>query len=456
MLRAALLGLTVAGATPDTLDAELQSLQAQAAKGTSAYAIVESLTTKVGARLAGTEAEARARAWAVEKFDELGFEARIEPATVEGWERGVEKATVTRPYPQALSITALGLSVATPKGGLEAPVLRVRSLDDLEARANAEVKGKIIFIDQSMARTQDGSGYGAVVRIRSRGPSTAARKGAQAVVIRSVGTDHHRFPHTGMLRYAEDAPAIPAAALSVPDAEQLSRILALSDDVRLRLELRPRRTGTRPTGNVVADLKGRTRPEEIVLIGAHLDSWDLGTGAIDDGAGVGIVMATLQLLRQMPQRPERTVRVVLFGAEEVGLVGAKAYAKTHADTLDQHVLAAESDFGAGPIYALSADVGEAAWPKIEDLHTRVQHLKVILGENGMGPGPDIYPLRGEGVPSLIPKQDGTDYFDVHHTADDTIDRIDPKNLDQNVAVYATLIWAVANTNGSYRPLAQDR
>jgi len=456
MLRAALLGSLLATTTPDGLDTQLRALKDAARRGNLAYELVESLTTEVGARLAGTAAEARARAWAVKTFERLGFEARIEAATVEGWERGPERARITAPYPQDLKLTALGPSVPTPKAGLEAPVLRVGSLDDLEERSPSEVKGKIVFIDQAMPRTQDGSGYGAVVRIRSRGPSAAARKGAAAVVIRSVGTDHHRFPHTGMLRYADDAPSIPAAALSVPDADQLARIMARDEEVRLRLTLRPRRTGSQPTGNVIAELKGRTRPEEIVLIGAHLDSWDLGTGAVDDGAGVGIVMATLKLLQQMPTRPERTVRVVLFGAEEVGLVGAKAYAKAHADTMDRHVLAAESDFGAGPIYALSANVGEAAWPKIEDLQTRVRDLQVILGENGVGPGPDIYPLRAEGVPSLVPKQDGRDYFDVHHTADDVIDRIDPANLRQNVAVYASLIWAVANTEGSYRPLPEDR
>lgn len=456
MLRAALLGSLLAGATPDSLDAQLRELRDTARQGRLAYELVESLTTEVGARLAGTPAEARARAWAVKTFERLGFEPRIEAATVQGWERGLERARITAPYPQGLELTALGLSVPTPEGGLKAPVLRVESLDELEARSASQVKDKIVFIDRAMPRTQDGSGYGAVVRIRSRGPGAAARKGAAAVVIRSVGTDHHRFPHTGMLRYADDAPAIPAAALSVPDADQLTRILARADSVELQLELRPRRTGPQPTGNVIAELKGRTRPEEIVLIGAHLDSWDLGTGAVDDGAGVGIVMATLKLLQQMPQRPERTVRVVLFGAEEVGLVGAKAYVEAHADTLDRHVLAAESDFGAGRIYALSANVGEAAWPKIEDLQRRVRGLQVILGENGVGPGPDISPLRAQGVPSLVPKQDGRDYFDVHHTADDTIDRIDPEALNQNVAVYATLVWAVANTEGSYRPIPEDR
>jgi Zn-dependent M28 family amino/carboxypeptidase len=352
---------------------------------------------------------------------------------------------VTAPFQQALAVTALGHSVATPTEGIEAPVRRFGSLNEVQAAAAGSAEGSIVFIDQAMPKTQDGSGYGATVGIRSAGPSAAARLGARAVLIRSVGTDHHRFPHTGMLRYrTETAPPIPAGALSVPDADQLSRILERSGSARVRLLLTPRSVGPRPTGNVIAELRGSERPDEVILLGAHLDSWDLGTGAVDDGAGVGIVVATLALIRQQGLVPRRTIRVVLFGAEEVGLVGAKAYAASHAD--DTHIFAAESDFGGGPIYRLSARVHPDAWPKVVDLHRLLVPRQVILGNNGQGGGPDLIPLQKQGVPILSLDQDGRDYFDVHHTADDTIDRIDARHLDHNVGIYATVAWVLASSS----------
>lgn len=427
-----------------------------AAEGSGAYAIVESLTTEVGPRLAGTEAEARARRWAVETLERGGFDrVVIEPAEVPGWRRGREIARVVAPFPQPLVVTTLGLSVATPKEGIRAPVARFDSLDAL--RRAGDLSGQIVFLDQAMPRTQDGSGYGAVVEIRSAGPSVAARKGASALLIRSVGTDHHRLPHTGMLRYRDDAPTIPAAALSVPDADQLTRILERASPdtpVEVELTLRPRFTGPKTTGNVVADVRGSEHPEQIILIGAHLDSWDLGTGAVDDGAGVAIVVSAARWVREMG-RPKRTVRVVLFGAEEVGLVGAKAYARAHEAELAQHVVAMESDFGAGEIYRLSARVADASWPAVESLARLLVPLRVVLGDNEGHGGPDLIPLRQRGVPVLSLEQDGRDYFDVHHTADDTLDKVDPAKLDQNVAAYATVVWSVANAPVMFRSSAKE-
>ncbi|MGF1508154.1 MAG: M20/M25/M40 family metallo-hydrolase [Myxococcota bacterium] len=431
---------------------QIRRIQDAALAGSDAFALVESLTTEVGPRLAGTEAEARARGWAVRTCTTLGFDrVRVEEATVEGWVRGVERAEIVAPFPQRLAVTALGLSIATPQDGIEAEVVRFGSLAEMQDALPGTAKGKIVFIDRAMPKTQDGSGYGAVIGIRSKGPTAAARLGAAAVLIRSVGTDHHRFPHTGMLRYQpEQAPPIPAGALAVPDADQLTRILGYKAEVRLRLVLRPRFVGPKPTGNVIAELVGTERPDEIVLLGAHLDSWDLGTGAVDDGAGVGIVLASAALLKRLELQPKRTIRVVLFGAEEVGLVGAKAYAKAHQDELDQHIAAAESDFGAGRIYQFSASVSEGAWPKVEDIQRHLVGLNVILGNNRSGGGPDLIPLKSARVPILAPKQDGRDYFDVHHTADDVLDRVDADNLDQNVAVYATMAHIVANSDVDFR------
>ena len=446
-----LIGLALASAPP-SLDAEIRSLQKAAVPDRTAYAIIESLTTEVGPRLAGSEAEARARAWAVAKMKALGFQnVRVETTPLEGWARGREEARVVAPFPQRLAVTALGLSRPTPPDGIEAEVVRFESLTALNEVPKDGLRGKIAFIDLAMPKTQDGSSYGAVVAIRSRGPSTAARKGAAALLIRSVGTDHHRFPHTGMLRYAEDAPRIPSAAVSAPDADQLGRMFALGKTIRVHLDLQPRDLGTQETGNVIGEVPGTTHPEEIILVGAHLDSWDLGTGAVDDGAGCGIVMAAAQLiLRSAPRRPARTLRVVLFGAEEVGLIGAKAYRRAHEAELPLHRLAMESDFGAQPVYRISGRVGDGAWPGVEAFRqSHLARLRVIPGENGRAGGPDLSPLRGE-VPILGLDQDGRDYFDLHHTADDTLDKIDAASLSQNVAAYASVMWWASETGVDLR------
>lgn len=450
-----LLGLAAA---PPTLDAEIRALQA-AAEDNVAYRVVESLTTEVGPRLAGSEAEARARAWAVTKLKGLGFDrVWVEPAEVEGWRRIEERAEILSPFPQPLAVTSLGLGVSTPEEGIRAPVVRFESLSALEAAPKNGLSGKIAFVDQAMPRTQDGSGYGATVAIRSGAPRAAAERGALAVLIRSVGTDHHRFPHTGMLRYEDGVAPIPAGAISAPDADQLTRVLARSEQpVELRVVLRTERTGRQPTGNVLAEVRGAEHPEQIILLGAHLDSWDLGTGAVDDGAGVGIVVAAAKLiLDKAPRRPARTIRVVLFGAEEVGLVGAKAYAKAHAAELPRHVLAMESDFGAGPVYRLSARVVDDAFPMLMSLQAaHLIRLKIIPGENGRAGGPDLYPLRGA-VPIVGLDQDGRDYFDLHHTADDTLDKIDPDSLAQNVAAYATVAWWASETGPFLRQRPEAR
>lgn len=447
------MAFALTAATPN-LEAELRTLQLRA-KDHHAYRIIESLTTEVGARLAGTEAEARARDWAVKKLKKLGFKnVKVEPVTVSGWERGAESAQILSPYPQTLSITALGGSVATPQAGLKREIVPFETLTSLEAADPKTIEGKIVFINLAMPKTQNGSGYGAVVAIRSQGPSLAATKGAAAILIRSVGTDSHRFPHTGMLRYVEDTPRIPAAALSAPDADQLIRVLAKAGNqpVMVELKLHPKDTGEKRSGNIIAEIPGETYPKEIVLVGAHLDSWDLGTGAVDDGAGVGIVTAAAKLiLDHAPRKPARTIRVVLYGAEEVGLVGAFAYAKAHKSELNNHVVALESDFGAGPIYNISAKIPEAHWPMIADLQARhLAQLKIIPNDSGRVAGPDLIPLQNAKVPVISLNQDGRDYFDLHHTADDTLDKIDERTLKQNVSAYATVMWWASETGPKFR------
>jgi len=313
-----------------------------------------------------------------------------------------------------------------------------------------KVDGKIVFIDETMIKTMDGSGYGMAVRKRSGCAQAATDKGALACLIRSVGTQPHRMPHTGIMARdgAEGAGAV--AAISGPDADQLTRLLQRSGPVTVRVDIQTEIKTNAPSGNVIAELEGTDLKDEIVLIGCHLDSWDLGTGALDDGAGCGIVVGAAHLIANLPERPRRTIRVVLYGAEEVGLFGATAYAMEHGDDLDKHVLAAESDFGAGPIWRFQTRFGEAALPYARTLQTLLSPLGVTPGDNRAFGGPDIGILARSGVPVVTPGQNGTDYFDYHHTPDDTFDKIKPDEFRQNVAVYAAFTYIAAETGWDFR------
>lgn len=428
-------------------------IQAKALAGSGAFGFVESLTVRVGPRLAGSAAATASHDWAQARFKELGLSnIKIEPFTVDGWERGVESATITTPVAHHLHVSALGHSVTTPPEGITAPVVRFDTLEDLVAAPDGSLKGKIAFVDKKMTRLQDGGGYGEAVGVRGKGPEAAARKGAVALLIRSIGTDSHRFPHTGITRYAEGVTAIPAGALSNPDADQLNRVLGLGQPVNVKLVLSSQAMGPLSDANVMAEIKGRELPDEIVVIGAHLDSWDLGTGALDDGAGVGIVLATAKILKSLPQAPRRTIRFVLFGAEEVGLVGAEAYARQHAAELPKHQVGTEADFGAGPVITFNAAVRAEAKPVIDAIGRILSPLGIVPGRGGSGGGPDIGPMAAEGVPTGGLGLDGTDYFDYHHTADDTLDKVDPKKLDQAVAAFASFVWLASESPVAFGPL----
>ncbi|MCG8440899.1 MAG: M20/M25/M40 family metallo-hydrolase [Caulobacterales bacterium] len=440
---------------PADVRAVAEGLIAAALEDDRGYDIVESLTTEVGPRLAGTPEEARARAWALETLNELGFaNVREEPFEIDAWTRGRETAHVTAPFPQELLVTALGGSVATPADGLEAEVALLDDYDQLLATPEGALEGKIAFINGRMAANQDGSGYGLANRKRVTGAIEAARRGAAAVLIRSVGTDSQRFPHTGQMSgYDLSVTPIPAAALSVTDADQLERIIARGGPTTVKLVLTPRVLDAQPSGNVVAEVVGRELPDEIVLIGAHLDSWDLGTGALDDGAGVGIVTAAAKLIAELPEPPRRTIRVVYFGSEEVGLLGARAYVERHADLLDLHVLGAESDFGARRVWRFDSGVGESARAKTDAIAALLRPLGVGRGVDDTTGGPDMGPLHARGVPVLDLVQNGIDYFHFHHTADDTVDKIDPAELRQNVAVYAAVAYLAAELPGGFRDVS---
>lgn len=415
---------------------------------------VEDLTTEIGPRLAGSEAEARARDWAVAELKELGFSnVRVDDFAIPFWSRIQESAVVVSPAPQKLEITMLGGSRPTPEGGLTAQVVRLNSMAELRATEPARLNGKIVFIDEAMTRTQDGSGYGPAVAKRRNCAAVSIEKGAVACLIRSVGTDAHRFPHTGMMARGQAIGAGPGAALSAPDADQLTRLLERGP-VTLKLDLDVETQQSVLSGNVIAEVPGRgDLADEIILIGCHLDSWDLGTGAIDDGAGCGIVVGAANLVKSMPGRTRRTVRVVLFGAEEVGLLGANAYATAHADELNQHVLASESDFGAGRIWRFQTNFGDGALPYAQAIQGALAQLGIGPHDNNARGGPDIGALRRAGVPVVTPQQNGLDYFDLHHTPDDTFDKIVPEDFKQNVATYAGFVWIAAQTGWDFRRTA---
>jgi carboxypeptidase Q len=426
------------------------ALRDRALSGTSAYDHVTSLVTEVGPRFAGSNADAAAVRWALNKLAALGFsQVRSQDVLVPRWVRGSAEVSIAGPSAQPLVAVSLGGSVGTADEGLEAPVLEVASLDALNALPATSVAGKIVFINQRMERSRDGSGYGATVKNRTGGPSAAGHLGAAALLIRSIGTSDERYAHTGALNYRVDAPRIPALALSNPDADQLARLLKPGKPIRVRIKSTARELPASWSANVIGEIPGSERAKEIVLLGAHLDSWDLGYGALDDGAGVAIVIEAARLIGKLERRPLRTVRVVLFANEEFGLSGAREYARLIGDEAARHVLAAEADFGAGPVWQIQSQVAPAAIPAIEAIREALKPLALEAGSNEAHGGSDLGPLRALGVPLLELSQDASGYFDVHHTANDTLAKIDGKALNQTVAAYAVAAYLAATKAGDF-------
>lgn len=439
-----------AAGSSDVVMAQAKEMRDLALEQNIAYKTVESLTTEIGPRLAGSAQEARARDWAVAYLNSLDLDnVRVEPFELPGWVRGEEYASVTAPFPQPLSITALGGSVATPASGIEKEVVLFENLAALQQAEAGSLKNKIAYVGHAMQRTQDGSSYGYYGKLRRIGASVAAEKGAAGILIRSIGTDSHRMPHTGQMNYAPDVTKIPAAALSNPDADQLERIAERGKTIKVKMVLTPKAIGAVKSGNVIAEIEGSEHPEQVVVIGGHLDSWDLGTGAVDDGAGVAITTAAMELIKASGLKPKRTIRLILWGSEEVGLLGGKAYLQQHQEDLANHVIGTESDFGAGKIWQITSRVNEAAQPYVADIASLVDPLGIAMGAKDVnGGGPDLTPMVQAGFPGFRFVQNGTDYFDLHHTHDDTLDKIDPKDLDQSVAAYVVFAWIAANADVS--------
>lgn len=446
---AALLALSFAfpaaaqqGAVPPALD---RVADEAAAADQNAWDFVEGITTEVGPRQAGTPAEARARSWATTWLKANGFaNVADEPFMMDTWVPGdIARASVTGPFAQDLVVMPLGDSAATRAGGIEAEVVMFRTVDDLRAAPEGSLKGKIAYISHQMRVSQDGSHYSFAGPVRWVGPGIAASKGAIGAVIKSVGTDHHRNPHTGGTDFPKGVKPIPAGALSLPDAENLERMFARAGDrpVTLKLEMNPRQLGRTQSGNVVGEIVGSNPALPPVLLACHIDSWWNSPGAFDDGAGCGIIAAAAMNVARAGQ-PLRTIRVLMAGAEETGLWGSAAYSKAHLD--EPIAVGLESDFGADRIWRFESNFRQSNPALHQKIAAAVARFGVSAGADAASGGADLNIVRDQKGALIDLQQDGTRYFDLHHTPDDTLDKIDIVQLRQNVAVWTQVVGILAN------------
>jgi carboxypeptidase Q len=436
-----------------------------AASDNKAWDIVSDLTTEIGPRLAGTEAEQRARDWAIKRLTAMGFtNVHEERFAMPTWIRGEESAQTISPFPQKLAITALGNSGSTGAKPLEGDVAYFPSYTALENAQEYQIKGKIAFVDHAMKPSQDGSSYGYYGVARFNGPNLAAKKGAIAFVVRSIGTDNHRNPHAGNTSFEDGVMPIPAGAISNPDADNLVRMIKkgwaiplpgsvndlgyTSTPVKMRIVLTPKNIGLQNSGNVIAEVVGSNPDLPAILVACHLDSWDLATGAIDNAAGCGIITAAASYFLNRPA-PKRTIRLLWAGAEEVGVWGGKAYAEKHKD--EPHALAMESDFGADRVWRVDFNLPKSAGDLAAQISTKLSELSVGSGSGKASGGADVHPIiDAQNLAIIDLKQDGIRYFDIHHTPDDTLDKIDASQLRQNVRAWTAVLESVANYEGSFK------
>jgi Zn-dependent M28 family amino/carboxypeptidase len=439
--------------TPEQIET-MQRLRDAAMRDPYALDELRHLTDNIGPRLSGSPQAEQAVDWVAAEMKALGAEVTLEKAMVPHWVRGAETAELVAWSGQApgttqkVVLTALGGSVATPPDGLTADVVVVNDWHALQALPQGAVKGKILVFnhafDKELAAVGNGgAAYGGGVVYRGAGPIAGAAVGAAAVLVRSVGGADFRLPHTGLTMYTPDVPKIPAAAVTAEDAQMLAD-LAKQGPVKLHLTLTPKTLPDAQSYNVIADWKGSEHPEQVVIVSGHLDSWDLGTGAIDDGAGVVVSMQAIHLMKELGIRPKRTVRFIAWMAEEEGSQGAAAYVADHKDQVANHIGAIESDLGAdhptGISYAGKPEL--AQW--LRPVGQVLDGIGAPLVEGSGETGEDTSGLGQAGVPTFAPIQDSRFYFNYHHTAADTFDKVDPKHLSENAAINAVLAYALAD------------
>ena len=411
--------------------------------GEAAEKRVAAMADLFGPRMTGSPALERAIVWAHDAFVADGQQnVALDPVRVPIWQRGKESAEIVTPAPRRLAVLGLGGSVGTPPGGLTAEVAVVSTFDEL-GKAGPSLRGKIVLFNHPFptAVPNAAAGYGQSIDYRTEGATRAAAFGAVAALVRSVASASLGAPHTGQMHYGP-GPQIPSAALSVEDAALVARLVARGP-VTLHLVLEDGPHGDAPSFNVLAELRGRAQPEEIVVVGAHIDSWDVGEGAQDDGAGCAIVMESLATLRRLDLIPRRTIRAVLYTSEEEGAQGGKTYAQAHAAELPRHVAAFETDIGAGTPLGLRIDAGPVAVAELRGLIALLEPLGATIVDTGFA-GSDIAALRPAGVPLLGLFADPAHYFDVHHSAADTLEKIDPAALGRDVSAMATMAYVVAD------------
>lgn len=423
---------------------------AEEKKSNGAYAWLRELCDDIGNRISGSENAAKAVKWGREAMKRAGADrADLIDVSVPKWVRGdIEEATVLEPTRHDLAVLALGGSIATPPQGITGEVIVVRTFDELKARAS-EASGKIVLFNRAMGEmSADGKrklGYGDVVPQRTNGAIEAAKVGAIASVIRSVGTrgGEYRLPHTGMMKYEDGVKQIPHAALSAEDADLIARLIERHGKVVLNLKLSCSSEGMVPSANVVGEIRGRERPDEVIVVGGHLDSWDVGQGAHDDGVGVAASIEVIRLLKALDLRPRRTVRAVLFMNEENGLAGGTGYAKHHERDMAKHVAAIEMDGGAFGFEGFGISAGDGGLARVKALVGPALESLGTVGFTDGGGGADIGPMRKFGVPQIGVDSDGETYFKYHHTQADTLDKVDPAELGRHAAALAVLVYALA-------------
>jgi hypothetical protein len=420
--------------------------------------IVESITTEVGPRRMGTEGDHRAIEWAMNKFEQLGFDRYwTESVPLDrGWIRGDASAEILSPYPHNIVISALGYSAGT-EGDLIGEIVEFKNIAELEAIPLGDsLKGKIVFISYSMTDTNPSQSrmnrYREGTKARGRGHVTAAQRGAEAIIIRSVGTDNNRYTHTGSgYGYKEGIKKIPAAAISPPDAVLIQNMLKRNKPVLLKMNLTSEIVGPKESANIIGEITGREFPDEYLVLGAHIDSWDEGTGALDDGAGVGSMMAAAAFIGQMDERPRRSIRVLLFSGEEIGFYGVNAYYEKHQHELNKHILGAEVDSGGGRVHTLVPGVGPNSLPVIKEMYKFIAPLGIELSEeNNANGASDMSVLGKAGMPALNFTQNSNDYFKYHHTPNDTFDKIIPEDMRYLTSAYATIFYLASDLPVDYR------
>lgn len=437
--------------------ADLSGLQAKALESDYAFERTRHLSNNIGPRLSGSPQAQRAVEYVAEEMKKAGLSVRLQKVMVPHWVRGKETGEIVEfvgmapGTSQKIVLTALGGSVATPEDGISADIIVAENFDELEVLGSQKVKGKIVLFNNKYDTSMQNSGfggraYGQAVAYRVGGASAAAKLGAVAVLVRSAGSSQHRSPHTGVMHYAPNVSQIPAAAVTFEDAETLA-YLATQGRTRVHLTLTPKTLPDAVSYNVIGDLKGHEKPDEIVVVGGHLDSWDLGTGAIDDACGVAASMQVGHLVNKLGLKPKRTIRVIAFMNEENGGRGSKAYFEENKDNLKNHFAVIESDLGASHAIGFATSLKDSAAPMLAPISRALRSQGAFMIEHTKGLGADIEPFENKGVPAFAPKLDARTYFKYHHTPADTFDKIDLKELQELGSVLAVLVYSLANLEG---------